>query len=201
VGSASLSAVTWTVTSTRMSARGVREASTNELLHAAPAVQAQSRPGPAPLPQQRQPAPWRAPRMPVEPAPPPRWATSMLSAMGPEAHQAEVLWSRAEKLAEETHAITLARATVAPQALKGIFDSAHVAYQRGGIRIVQSSERSLEGLLGLQKGDLVTALNGHALDRPEGALEAYADLVAGRAAVIELVRGGKLVALRIDRAS
>jgi type II secretory pathway component PulC len=53
-------------------------------------------------------------------------------------------------------------------------------------------------MLGLRAGDVVTALNGFALRRPEDAMRAQGQLPAVRGAVVELVRDGQPVVLRVD---
>ena len=56
--------------------------------------------------------------------------------------------------------------------------------------------RSL-GARRLRRGDVVTAVNGHALTKPEAALDAYSSVHDTEVAVIEVIRGGWRIVLEV----
>ena len=169
VASASMSAITWTVTSTIRSARTP---------HAGDEVAQQ-------VVQQTD---GRGPSL-------------ELVRQGVETHDVEVLWGRAVRLAGTHKRLTLARAVVASEALSGGVERARlVADRRDALRIADLDERSAAALVGLRRGDLLTAVNGFALRRPADATRAW-QRIKGRSMVLELLRDGRRVALRIDRAS
>jgi hypothetical protein len=134
-------------------------------------------------------------------------APSALALLGEETHEVDALWERAQAVSRGGYRLTVARATVAPGVLARPADLLELAHpdRRGeGLRI--SAEEGLAPaalLLGLRKGDLITAVNGYSVLHPESALHAYASLAQSppRSAIVELVRGGQRVVLRIDLAS
>jgi membrane-associated protease RseP (regulator of RpoE activity) len=138
---------------------------------------------------------WARNAAPVQiPARLPRWAST---------HDVDAIWDRAQQKAARGSWLTLARATVAPGAFsagrRGSFEHrVHVAHEPRGLRLMELQEGSPETLLGLRAGDLVTAINGYALRRPTEAFRAYHEVAAGRGIVVELLREGKPVALRVD---
>jgi membrane-associated protease RseP (regulator of RpoE activity) len=178
VGSASLGAVTWTVTTTILEARQ--------------------------LPHARSPGPRVAQRTPR--------LDRTLSALGPETHDADALWTRAERLAAEDRAVTLVRATVAPDALDALRATARVEpvipgggrglprERRGGVRVASAEPGSLPALLGLRPGDVVTAVDGIALRRPGDVTRALAGSTLSRGVVVELRRGRRWIVMRLDAA-
>jgi membrane-associated protease RseP (regulator of RpoE activity) len=175
VGSASLSAITWTVTSTLLAARTASVVEPQQVVQMA-----------APAP--RSGAPWGFPHP--------------VTGLGTDTHDVDALWSRAEWRAASHAQITLARAMVAPDALAGAIGSARiVGDRRGGLGVVDLDPSSPAALLGLRRGDRITAVNGFPLRRPEDAKRAWTAVAAGRGAVMELERAGHAVALRIDWAS
>lgn len=52
--------------------------------------------------------------------------------------------------------------------------------------------------IGLQNGDVITAVNGRALDRPEAVLAAYDSAMRARTAVIEVVRDARPLVLIVS---
>lgn len=174
VSSASLAAITWTITSTLISAPErlslhVPEAFMNDRAAARP-------------------APYRA-RGPLP--------------FDAGTHQVEAIWAREQWTAAQGPWLTLARATVAPGAFApemfaGAGAHARVVHEPRGLRLVELDEGSTATLVGLRQGDLITAINGFALRRPDDAVRAYEEVAAGRAVVIELLRNGRPVALRVD---
>ena len=67
-----------------------------------------------------------------------------------------------------------------------------------GLRIVDHPAGWPAAMLGLRAGDVVTAINGFALRRREDAMRAQGQLPAVKGAVVELVRNGRPVVLRVD---
>ena len=138
---------------------------------------------------------WARDAAPVQiPAGPLHWAST---------HRVDAIWARAQRKAARGSWLTLARATVAPGAFsaggRGSFEHrVHVAHEPRGLRLMELQEGSPETLLGLRAGDLVTAINGYALRRPTEAFRAYHEIATGRGVVVELLREGKPVALRVD---
>ncbi len=193
-GSASLSAMTWTVTSTLARLAPSRA----EAVQTAGPQWPRAIPAPPVARHEHAPRPEPRPRpLPVAQAPA-GWSGSILGSLGPDTHDVDTLWQRAEKVAADTGALTLVRATMAPAAMRRDLAMNRLVPHRGGLGVVKLGEGSLEALFGLKQGDLVTAINGYSLRSPEGALSAYASSSADHGAVVELVRAGKLVALRID---
>jgi hypothetical protein len=209
VGSASLSAMTWTVTRTLASASALYE-------HAAAAHSLQKVDLPVPpVPHKakRAPAPHED-QDPMELAWPVR---SILGSLGRPTHDPEVLWKRAEQLAEGTGSVTLARARVLPEALSSALEPIEGPRRWNGIRLLDTGAGGepasfprtpgrgqepdpLGRMFGLSRGDRVTAINGYDVNRPQSALEAYATVRSRGVAVVELVRDRRLVALRVEAA-
>ncbi len=157
VSSASISAITWTVTSTILAERAQRSA-----IEPPPfglVVQAMAASG------------WRAQHAPQPPS---------LDGLGTDTHDVDALWSRAQWRAASGSAITLARASVDPGALADGMGAARiVADPRGGLGVVDLDQGSAAAIVGLRRGDLVTAVNGFALRRPDDARRAWAAVAAG----------------------
>ncbi len=122
-------------------------------------------------------------------------------AFGAERHDVDAVWARARRQAARGSGLTLARATVAPEALSlGAGDATRVVHEKHGLRLVAVDDSSSAALLGLRRGDLVTAINGRPLRRPEDAARAYDEVISGHGVVVELLRAGRPVALRVDAA-
>ncbi len=118
-------------------------------------------------------------------------------------HLVDAIWARAQRKAAQGSWLTLARATVAPGAFSGgglasFEHRVHVAHEPRGLRLVELEPGSPETLVGLRAGDLLTAINGYAMRRPDDAFRAYHEIEARRPIVVELLRDGKPVALRVD---
>jgi hypothetical protein len=206
IGCASLSAITWTVTSTLAEARAAK------LRSAEGEAQARSAPVQVPpfgvvlqaLAEQQARRAEPAPAAGVSPLA--STTASMLALLGGESHRAEVLWRRAETLSKEGVALTLARATVAPGAIAGgdaLGEILRPDRYGEGLRVWPTGGPTTAAMLGLRKGDLVTAVNGWSVLDPASSLHAYASLTRERprSAVVELVRDGRRVALRVDLTS
>jgi S1-C subfamily serine protease len=124
-----------------------------------------------------------------------------LASLGPESHDAEVLWGRAERFASVRHdELTLVRATLSPEVLEAADTPARVVHEPGlggGLYVADVGPTSQAAMIGLRPGDLITAVNGFALRHPDAAVRALGTLHTGGEAVVELVRGGRAIALRI----
>jgi len=167
-GNASLVAITWAITSTRVTASEQLALGTSG--------------GPA----RREPSHRRA---------------SMPFHAG--THQPDEIWERARWKAGQDSWLTLAHATIAPGQLSADEllaggGAVRVAHDRRGLELVELDPRSTPALVGLRRGDVVTAVNGYALRWPDEAWRARDEVTAGRSMVIELLREGRPVALRVD---
>jgi hypothetical protein len=144
-------------------------------------------PGPRPMP----PSPW-APAMsgvsPVSLGGSPVW--SVLAAMGRPTHDVETLWQRARS----SGAFTVARASVARGAVEPV-DPLYWVQQPGWLEVT-GTPRWPTALAGVRRGDRILAINGFPVRGSDGA--AFGNVALGGNALVELIRDGKLVALRID---
>jgi hypothetical protein len=129
-----------------------------------------------------------------------------LAALGPETHAVDELWRRARERAAEGADVTLLRASL-PQAATASWtnDPSYLrvlpATSRAGLpglRIVDLGAESAPALAGVRQGDVITAVNGHALVSPEDSARAFADVSKGYALVAEIERNGHRIALRVD---
>jgi len=66
----------------------------------------------------------------------------------------------------------------------------------GGVRIVQLSRGSFFSRIGLEAGDIVRRVAGHAIDSVDAAAGAYAAVISAREVLVEIERRGRPVALR-----
>jgi hypothetical protein len=178
VASASLSAITWTVTENLVAARRLREEALK--MGALP-------------PDLGSGSFCATPKAPAFTVP--------LDAA--ETHDVDALWARAKRSARLNGSPTIARASLSPAAFSGVTAPVHVAFEAGpsgigGLRVLDAAEGSHAALLGLRAGDRITSVDGYGLRRPDDALVAYAHLAQGTSALIELVRDGRAIALRVD---
>ena len=116
---------------------------------------------------------------------------SLLARLGPLSHHVDTLWKRAE----DAGTFTLARATVVRGAVAPGDPMTWVG-EPNGLRVTNVDPPWPVSLIGLRRGDLITGINGFTMGRPEDA--AFARVALGGNAVVELLRDGKLVVLRID---
>jgi hypothetical protein len=177
VASASLSAITWTVTENLVAARRLSE---EAIKMGALPPNLGSRPmceGP------------KAAALSVHP--------------DAEIHDVDALWARAKQSSRVNGSPTVARASLSPAAFAGVTAPVHVAFEAGpsgigGLRVLDAAEGSHAALLGLRAGDRITSVDGYGLRRPDDALVAYAHLAQATSALIELVRDGRAIVLRVD---
>jgi len=129
--------------------------------------------------------------------------TFSLSVLGKPTHAPGELWGRARKLGAAGFDVVLTRSRLpgrSADALDGELPfTAKIAPVSGvpGIAIASMPPGSIARAAGLQEGDLITAVNGHAISSPDAALSAYSSLRHHELAVVELRRGGRLVVLKI----
>ena len=140
---------------------------------------------------------------------PPRQASSPrallaplgLSSLGASTHDPSALLARATRLRSEGADLTLTRSLLplpVDRALAEAFaPHARIAagFATGGIEILSLPRGSTAALAGLQRGDVVTAVNGHALTKPEAALDAYSSVLATGIAVLEVIRDERRIVL------
>jgi hypothetical protein len=156
------------------------------------------------------PPPPKAPPPPPRCAEPPRAAPSTprvfiaplgLSSLGATTHDPAVLLARAARLRADGAEITLIRSLL-PMAIDRALEEAFAPHARiaarfgtGGIEIQSLPQGSTASLAGLQRGDVLTAVNGHALTRPDSVLAAYSSLKATGVAVLEVIRDERRIVL------
>lgn len=67
-----------------------------------------------------------------------------------------------------------------------------------GVRIAPGTDAALVGLFGLRAGDVVTAVDGQAIDSPARGQQILSSLVSARAARVSVLREGRPVEIRVD---
>jgi hypothetical protein len=139
----------------------------------------------------------------------PRWTgpSLALSALGHPTHAPEELWSRAGKLVAAGVDIVLTETRIADRDLvedveRELSPSARILPAGGGqgIQISSLPAGSIARSAGLQRGDVITAVNGHALSTPSAVIAAYASVRQTSEAVLEVHRGGRPVVLKVGLA-
>jgi hypothetical protein len=158
------------------------------------------------------PPPAKAPPPPRCDAPPPaREASSPrtflaplgLSSLGAPTHDPTLLLARAARLRADGADLTMTRSLLPMPAARALGEAfaphARIAagFATGGIEIQSLPTGSPALLAGLQRGDVVNAVNGHALTRPESALDAYSSVLATGVAVLEIIRDQRRVVLEV----
>lgn len=126
-----------------------------------------------------------------------------LASLGRATHEPTLLLARAARLRSDGADLTLTR-SVLPMPVDRALAEALAPHARigarfavGGIEIQSLPAGSTVFLAGLQRGDVVTAVNGHALTKPEAALDAYSSVHDTEVAVIEVIRGGWRIVLEV----
>jgi hypothetical protein len=150
------------------------------------------------------PAPRPPPRCAAPPPAEPRFLSPLgLASLGAPTHDPLALLARAARLRADGADLTLTR-TMLPTSLDRSLEEAFAPHARiaarfavGGIEIRSLPPGSTAALLGLQPGDVITAVNGHALIKPEEALAAYADAQSTRVVVIEVIRGEHRIVIEV----
>jgi hypothetical protein len=129
--------------------------------------------------------------------------SAALGSLGSPTHVPDVLWARAVRLAAAGLDIILTETSLANRPMddlmKELGPSTRIvpSAEPPGIQLARLAPGSIARAAGLQEGDFVTAVNGHALGSPDATLDAYTSIRQSRAAVIELRRGGRTVILRL----
>lgn len=67
-----------------------------------------------------------------------------------------------------------------------------------GFKIFAIRPQSLYAVIGLQNGDTVVKINGHAITTPDQALAVYTKLRTARKISVELLRRGRSVTMRYE---
>ncbi len=124
-----------------------------------------------------------------------------LSSLGAPTHDPAVLLARATRLLRDGASLTITRSAL-PMPIDGAIEEAfaprtRIAARRawGGVEIQSLPLGGAASLAGLQSGDVLTAINGYALIKPEDVIEAHQGLMATGVAVLEVIRGESRVVL------
>jgi len=124
-----------------------------------------------------------------------------LAELGAVTHDPAVLLARAVRLHGDGADLTLTRSTL-PMPIERAVEDAFAPHARiaasfgaGGIAIQSLPPGSPASLAGLQRGDVLTAINGYALRTPEAAIEAHRSLLATGNALLEVIRGERRIVL------
>jgi hypothetical protein len=116
---------------------------------------------------------------------------SVLAAMGQPTHDVDTLWRRAQS----SGAYTMARAAAVRGAAQPV-DPLHWIQQPGWLEVTGADPRWPNVFSGLRPHDRILAINGTPLRGMH--IAQFAMVALGGNALVELIRDGKLVALRID---
>jgi S1-C subfamily serine protease len=135
------------------------------------------------------------------PAPP----HTLLAHQGPETHAPDMLWLRAMHLANSGADVTLMRTRLAYPGVEGLVGSGvRIAHERGpdgfvGVRVLDVGDgSSAAARAGVEAGDRIEAVNGFPLTTPRD-LEQASDTARGaRALVLEILRNGRRILLRVE---
>lgn len=165
------------------------------------------RPSPSPPPPPRPLIPPQQVAAPAPPPPPPPMASPpvapafFLSGLGLPTHAPAELFRRATALRTAGIDVTLTETRITAGAAydpSGVVARRIVPLPRAqGIRISKLPEDAIERMIGLQEGDVLTAMNGYTLDSPDAARAAYASVQASGAAVLELRRGTRPMVIKV----
>jgi membrane-associated protease RseP (regulator of RpoE activity) len=124
-----------------------------------------------------------------------------LAALGAVTHDPAALLARASKLLADGADLTITRSTL-PMSIDRALEESFAPHARiaarvasGGIEIQSLPLGSTASLAGLQRGDVLTAINGYALTTPEAALDSYSNLTTTEIVVLEVLRGEHRVVL------
>jgi hypothetical protein len=124
-----------------------------------------------------------------------------LATLGAPTHDPATLLARATRLLGDGADLTLTRSTL-PMPIHEAIEEGFAPHARiaarvawGGVEIKSLPLGSTASLAGLQRGDVLTAINGYALTRPEDVIEAHRSLLATGVAVLEVIRGERRVVI------
>jgi S1-C subfamily serine protease len=130
---------------------------------------------------------------------------SSVVGMSPPVHDPHTLLARADQAVFAGEDVRILRIRLSASALDRLTSSrlSRIVPQRQGdrtvgVRVQGIAPDSPASDVGLENGDLLTAINGYALERPEVAIAAYESARRDRMAVIELVRRGRRVVLSLS---
>jgi hypothetical protein len=167
--------------------------------HAAPCAPRESAPK---APPSAPSSPQRTALSSLDPRPPRAFPPPLaLSTLGAPTHDPAALLARATRLLADGADLTLTRSTL-PMPIHQALEEAFAPHARiaarlawGGVEIKSLPLGSTASLAGLQRGDVLTAINGYALIKPEDVMEAHRSLLATGVALLEVIRGESRVVL------
>ena len=158
---------------------------------------------PLPLPLPLPPSPRPAPPHAARPTPRTFIAPLGLSMLGATTHDPATLLARAAKLRGDGAEITITRSAL-PLSLDRAIEESFAPHARigarwdsNGIEIEELPAGSSASLVGLQRGDVLTAINGYAFVAPEMMFVAHRTVVATGVALIELLRAERRIVLEV----
>lgn len=120
-----------------------------------------------------------------------------------EPHSPDELWRHTTRLVAERADVVLTETALPARALQdlehelGSTTRIEPRADGAGIEIKKLHPESLARAAGFQEGDVITAVNGFALGKPDAVLEAYTSVRRERSAVVEIRRGERRVLLRL----
>ncbi|MEP7125683.1 MAG: PDZ domain-containing protein [Byssovorax sp.] len=138
-------------------------------------------------------------------APPPRvfLAPLGLASLGATTHDPTALLARAARLQKDGADLTLTRSllpmSVDRALAEGFAPHARIGtrWDSNGIEVQSLPTGSIAALAGLQRGDVLTAINGYPFVTPETMIEAHRTLTATGVAVVEVLRGERRLVLEV----
>ena len=123
--------------------------------------------------------------------------------LGATTHDPATLLARAAKLRGDGAEITITRSAL-PLSLDRAIEESFAPHARigarwdsNGIEIEELPAGSSASLVGLQRGDVLTAINGYAFVAPEMMFVAHRTVVATGVALIELLRAERRIVLEV----
>jgi hypothetical protein len=146
------------------------------------------------------------------PPPPPHPARSAprtfiaplgLASLGATTHDPATLLARAARLRADGASITITRSSLAISLDRALEESfaphARIGarWDLNGIEIQALPAGSSASLVGLQRGDVLTAINGYAFVTPEMMFDAHRSLVSTGVALIEVLRAEQRIVLEV----
>jgi hypothetical protein len=135
------------------------------------------------------------------------WPPALLGDAGPSTHDPALLFERAGALRDAGLDVVVLAKRLSTDELTAALalpsgSQAVVPVERGGepvgLVLYGFHRASLPRSIGLENGDVVTAVNGFAVARPEDAEAAYESVRRGGVAIVEATRGAQRVIVRLE---
>jgi hypothetical protein len=135
------------------------------------------------------------------------WPASLLSSLGTGDRSPQALLARARSLRQAGFDLTIVSIEMSPEAVRAALAE---GLQTGallpitlhgkpvGVALYGHGEGSLPRLAGLENGDIVTSINGLPLTSAEQAIAAYGQNEGLRAAVLEVLRRGRRMVVKVS---